>query len=229
VGVASSVVAASTTATAAAGSVTALATPSLALLAAKWIAVGMLGGLTLAGTASVFSDVASPRATPATTHAVRQGTVTRPNEPAEPTATPRRDVPPTRSDIQSRSWPAAAAPAKPAGVTKSAAPIEKPATIVAPASASLPAGQSLSQEIALIDGARRSLGAGDASGALQKLEDYAARLRTGTLDREAHLLRIDALSQAGQRAAALSLAKRYLESYPNDPHAPRLRALLIVP
>jgi hypothetical protein len=99
----------------------------------------------------------------------------------------------------------------------------------APASASLPDAQSLSREIAMIDTSRRALSSGNAASALAQLDQYAATLRTGTLDREAQLLRIDALVLSGQRASALVLAGRYLTSYPNDPHAARLRALSHAP
>lgn len=231
VGVSSTVVAASTTATAAPGTVTVLATPSLTMVAAKWLAVGTLSGLALAGTASVVSKVASPGATLLTTHSVRQeGAVTQVDGRAVTPGIPATDgeESPARNG-PTRSLPVVAAPTKPIAASKAAAPTKEPTTPAAPASASLPAAASLSREIALIDGARRSLAGGDLSGALQRLDDYMGLLRTGTLDREAQLLRIDALSQAGQRAVALSLAERYLDSYPNDPHAPRLRALLIAP
>lgn len=207
-GISSSVVAASTTASAAA--VTSAA-PSLALIAAKWVALGTLGGVALAGSASLVSDWSAPRAPVTAPQRVRStsaATAAPVTVSASPIveAAPEIVTPPSPKPIG----------AKPASITT---------TPSGPASASLPAAQSLSREIALIDGSRRALGAGNAAAALQQLDEYASLARTGTLDREAQLLRIDALSQSGQRAAALALAQRYLASYPNDPHAARLRAL----
>lgn len=68
--------------------------------------------------------------------------------------------------------------------------------------------------MATIDAARRALSAGDANGALAQLEQYYARERTGTLDREAQLLRIDALLGARRAARAYQLAEQYLARHP---------------
>lgn len=234
VGVSSSVVATSATATAAAGVGTAaLATPSLTLVAAKWLVVGTLGGFALAGTATIASDVATSgrtagepvRYVPAVRSAAAESETARTRPSESDAVTPSR----TEAETESDAGVAVAAPTKPASSTKLAAEATKISAPTAPASGSLPAAPSLSREIASIDGARLRLRSGDASGALQKLDEYAALVRTGTLEREAQLLRVDALTQSGQRDAALALAERYLASYPNDPHAARLRALVGAP
>lgn len=225
-GISSSVVAASTTATAAAGTgAAALAAPSLAVSIVKWVAIGTLGGLTLAGTVTWTRNSARPART--TSH-VGQPPTARTAGPLRP-ATRARETPASRIELAPRSDGSSDAevtltPSRPTRA-KAAEPLTngKPA---APASASLPAAPSLSREIALIDGARRRLSAGDAAGALRQLDDYAAAARTGTLDREAQLLRIDALMHSGERAAALPLVEHYLAIYPNDPHSARLRALV---
>lgn len=237
VGVSSSALFASTSATAAAGPAVALAAPSLSLVAAKWLAIGTLGGLALAGGATAVSDLTTPpdvspapRAVSHRTAFTDRGTgaeaalVDAPSPPAVRGGASRlggdgdaaRDVAAPAKAVPARSAKRAAAPAV------SAAP-------AAPASATLPTAHSLSREIALIDGARRDLGGGDASRALQKLNEYESLARTGTLDREAQLLRIDALSQSGQRALGRALAERYVATHPNDPHSARLRALLGAP
>jgi hypothetical protein len=206
-GLSASAIAASTTTAAAATVVTA----SAATVALKSLAVGTLVGLALAGGAAVVSDVT--RARPAIVSA--------------PKPSPEARAPELAPVVASESVPAPVAnpSATPPRPSKRVVEVTAP-TPSAPASASLPEGQSLSREIALIDGARRALIAGDVDGALAQLQDYDGRLRTGTLDREAQLLRIDALARAGQRGAARALAQRYLESYPSDPHAARLRALV---
>jgi hypothetical protein len=46
------------------------------------------------------------------------------------------------------------------------------------------------------------------------------------LEREATILRIDALLSQGDKAWAVRLARRYLEQFPRDPHAQRLEQLV---
>jgi hypothetical protein len=224
-GVGGSVVAASTSAAASAGVaaiVTPLVAPSLMLLVTKWVAVGMLGGLALASDASLISDPAARQhaATMAPRAAASAGSERVRVTPASPSPTP--EAPGVELEAQGMAPPAAAVVGKPAIGPKGR--LEMAALPpAAPTSASLPNAKSLSREIAMIDASRRALSSGSATAALAQLDEYAASLRTGTLDREAQLLRIDALT--GQRAAALALAERYLASYPNDPHAARLREL----
>jgi hypothetical protein len=238
VGVSLSVVTASTTATAAAGGATAaaLVTPSLTLLAAKWLVLGTLGGLALAAGATFASELAtsadeSPSASAARGEAAATSVRQRPNAPQNTTAlhSARAAAAVPRTEGSKDPIVALAVPSRPASVGKPSAQTATSAGRATPASASLPALQSLSREVAMIDGARRSLASADAAGALRQLDEYSAVMRTGTLDREAQLLRIDALTQSGQHAPALSLAERYLASYPNDPHAARLRALFAAP
>lgn len=227
-GVGGSLVAASTSAAASAGATAILApvvAPSLTVMVGKWVALGMLGGVALAGGASLVTAPATQvDATATATAAAKTTTAVSPANTASPTPGP--ELPSLEAEVQVA--PLATAERKPTPGSK--ARIEMTATAAAaPASASLPNAQSLSREIAMIDASRRALSSGNAAAALAQLDQYAASLRTGTLDREAQLLRIDALALAGQRAAALGLAERYLASYPNDPHAARLRELSRVP
>ncbi len=82
------------------------------------------------------------------------------------------------------------------------------------------------EEIALLDQARSALAGGDGKGALRHLATYSQRFPRGELSAEATLLRIEALAATGQRQAAESLARRYLATHPNSPHAKRLESLL---
>ncbi|RYZ07254.1 MAG: hypothetical protein EOO73_12880 [Myxococcales bacterium] len=209
---------AGSTATAAAATTT-VATAGAATVALKSLAVGTLIGLTLAGSATLASHLAAPAERASNPAAVR------PAVEAESQPAKRLPAPPIRPATSASATAATGTPQRaPQRVVAAAAPVPSAAS-----SARLPDGQSLSREIALIDGARRALTAGDAAAALRELDDHDRRARTGTLDREAQLLRIDALASAGRNDAARALAERYLVSYPNDPHAARLRALLAAP
>jgi hypothetical protein len=199
---------------------TAMVTPSLALMTAKWVAVGTLAGVTLAGGVNVI-----------TTHADAPSPVPR-------AAASRPRLPP------SKPVAAPAVMAEPAEVPEPAADLNPPVGVRSPVSAPaasgtlppaearhspamlLPERPDLTGEVANIDAARGALAAGHTGTALQQLERYYGRPRTGTLDREAQLLHIEALVRAGQTARAHQLAQQYLASHPQDPHAPRLRALL---
>jgi hypothetical protein len=90
---------------------------------------------------------------------------------------------------------------------------------------SLERASPLSVEVTAIDRARASLAAGAAARALSELAEYDRIRATGTLDREAWILRIDALVAVGRRHEAEALARSYLERFPRDAHTVRLREL----
>jgi hypothetical protein len=95
----------------------------------------------------------------------------------------------------------------------------------APASAppSATSGQ-LGREVMQMDRARAAFASGDAARSVAELDAFERLAQTGVLDREARVLRIDALRQLGRNAEARELARRYVRLYPNDAHAQRLRA-----
>lgn len=84
----------------------------------------------------------------------------------------------------------------------------------------------LAAELAIIDGARSALTRRDASGSLRQLDDYARQYPKGRLRSEATLLRIQALSASGNRAAAERLGKAELARSPNGPYARKIRSLI---
>lgn len=190
-------------------SASAVAAPSVALLVGKWIAVGTVAGLALAGGASALS---SPAAAPREQAAA-------PITVAPPAAAPAEQP---RAPVQNDTTSAvvAADTPEPSPASRSA----KPAPVAAPS----PEGR-LAREVAQIDAARQAVAAGNASAALSHLDQYSAPDRTTTLDREAQLLRIDALLLSGRKAEALRLAQGYLALHPGDPHSTRLRALVQAP
>lgn len=188
------------------------AAPGLALVAAKWVAVGVLGGGILAASAdlalspgrekasaakAVNVSVARRAEPPVAVAAPREGTAAKPLEPTESTES-------------------SAAPAGNAATTASGT-----APVAVPAGA--PSGQ-LGREVELIDRVRRALAAGNTSRALSELDAFARVANTGVLDREARVLRIQALREAGDATGARKLADQYLLDFPNDAHAIRLRA-----
>jgi hypothetical protein len=83
----------------------------------------------------------------------------------------------------------------------------------------------LTLELERIDRARAAVAAGAPERALDELSLYERVRTTGTLDREARVLRIDALLMLGRRDEARHLARGYLERFPKDAHATRLREL----
>ncbi|HEX2874349.1 MAG TPA: hypothetical protein VHP33_24010 [Polyangiaceae bacterium] len=182
------------------------AAPSLVLVAAKWVAVGVLGGGILAAGAdfALSPDREPERAPQAVSANVDLGNAAEPRPPA-PLVTPR--VAPTAS-------------AQPK-------PLNSPPTAAhgssAPPSASANASR-LGREVQLIDRARRALSVGNTSLALSELDAYQRIATTGVLDREARVLRIRALREGGDEAGARKLSDQYLRDFPGDPHAKRLQA-----
>jgi hypothetical protein len=85
---------------------------------------------------------------------------------------------------------------------------------------------ALAAELSALDAARARLDAGDPSGALSRLDDYTRSFPRGRLALEAEVLRIDALSRSGQRAAAEKRAATFLRRHPNSVLASRVRAYL---
>jgi len=82
---------------------------------------------------------------------------------------------------------------------------------------------ALAAELSALDAARTRLSSGDATGALTKLDDYARAYPRGRLVLEAEVLRIDALSKAGQKPQAKRRAEAFLRRHPNSVLATRVR------
>jgi hypothetical protein len=214
-----------TTATAAAGASSSLATglsgakgmsvvssataaqSGLGGMVAKWLVVGMASGGLVAGGASLLG----PREPAPSAHVRVSDPAVRPPESAKPPAT--------------RAWVEAAPPA--ANTETPAAPATPVPDEAQPSNQFRKGSGKLSREVELIDGARKAVAASDAQTALAALERYERVRETGTLDREARLLRIDALILRGDRPLASELARRYLQDFPNDAHAARLREFLV--
>jgi len=107
-----------------------------------------------------------------------------------------------------------------------ASPSEMPAPRVDARAAS---SGALSAELGVLDVARSKLGAGDARGALGVLDEYSRKYPRGRLGLEAEVLRIDALSRAGETATAKKRAEAFLKRHPKSVLAQRVRRYLDEP
>jgi hypothetical protein len=180
----------------------------------KWLGAGMLAGTVASGGAAiVYRGVTSSKApltapvmAPPVTHAPRTNTEL---------TTPRAEL---SAPAVSLDAPLAVPPEPSVALPR---PASEPAVGTLPQEAS-----ALAYEVALIDKARVSLRGGDARAALAALTRYDAERQTRVLDREAAVLRIEALRLAGRSSEAREQAQRYLDRYPADAHATGLRELI---
>jgi hypothetical protein len=130
---------------------------------------------------------------------------------------------------RARPEPRSAPSAAPSEVT----PIAPPVAVTAkplPSAAAVPvhsAPASLSDELSALKAASSALSAGDAKAALTALDRYDRVLKGQKLRAEATLLRIEALSHAGQTQAASALAQRFVEQNPGNPLVDRARSFVV--
>jgi TolA-binding protein len=86
--------------------------------------------------------------------------------------------------------------------------------------------ERLAEEVRSIDAARLHVSSGRAAAALALLDDYEKTFPKPGFAPEALYLRMEALKQLGQSAAARTIAERLARKYPNSPQAPRARQVL---
>jgi hypothetical protein len=119
--------------------------------------------------------------------------------------------------------------------TRSAEPLRATATPSAEPAPATPRKQpsppvrstppTLAEEVASLQHARAALASGDAARCLRELDAYDRVVKGQKLRSEATLLRVEALTRAGQNEAAAALARRFAEHNPNDPLVDRARKL----
>jgi outer membrane protein assembly factor BamD (BamD/ComL family) len=102
-----------------------------------------------------------------------------------------------------------------------AAPPEPPAVTPPPTPTS-----RLAEEVALLDTARDALSAGDLRAASAALATHLVEFQQGVLVPESEILRIEVHLGLGQGPAAVALATRFLERFPDNALAKRARTLL---
>ncbi len=180
------------------------AAPSVLSMVVKWFAIGAVSG----GVLATGSFAAQSRGVGPVVHGRSSLAQGHPARAAVRQAAPNPSAPASSASEETRPAPAV-----------SAAKIAQ-----APAPSGASDRGKLAREVESIDRVRRSLAAGDAAAALRELGRYERLVETHVLDREATVLRIEALAQSGQAERARALFETYLEKYPGDPHAARLRA-----
>ncbi len=167
--------------------------------AAKWLAIGALGG----GAVVALWLRGAPPQPGATAPAV--SVVAAPQTPAQPSAAPA---------------PVVEVPApEPSEVAVRHEARETPAKM----------RSTLAAEVALLDAVRRSLANGAHGDALRSLAHYERRFPQGLLASDAEVLTIEALIAKGDGGAARARAVRFLTKHPRDPHTARVRALAAKP
>jgi hypothetical protein len=182
----------------------------------KAVAVGVAGvGSVVAVGAAVVSRpepppaIVAPAPAPAPVEPVRHGTG-RVGARA-PVSPPVESSAPVASAVEP--------PPVPPLVARSAPPV---ATTPPPA----PQGSRLAAQIAAIDDAKRTLAAGDADGALRRVDAYDRAFPQGTLAAEASALRVEALARAGRLGEAREALARFRASYPGSPLLERLASVV---
>jgi hypothetical protein len=204
------------------------------LVVAKWLLIGALAGGVVSSAAVVATPprVEAPAPAPARAVATHDTAAASPlptRAPLPPAARETIDLSPTAQRMPEARAVAVSPAAKPPEPVPSQEPRTATSTAAEGTAPTVPASPDrsnpLREEVAMIDAARTALVARDSTTALSILNRYQADVSTHVLDREARLLRIDALSQSGDRVGAARLAQIYLNDFPNDPNAPRLRTL----
>jgi hypothetical protein len=180
-----------------------------ATLVVKWVGLGVLGGLGLAGVAEVTA-LPPPRA--AASHVQKRA-----DRVAQPASTIVRTAP--RALAVDSAEPELAVSAAP---TVLRAPVVEP-RVPAPVA---DVGTLLAAEVSYVDRARALLAAGQASQGLALLESYERQFREPRLLPEVLFLQLEAYERAGRHADARRAAQRLVASFPTSPHAGRARKLL---
>ena len=189
---------------AAAGTGTAAKTAVTTTLLFKWIGIGVVAGGVATGAAVGVSQFTG-----------------------EPQQMPAASASSATVEVSARTGQA---PHQTGGVPQlnpaAEEPVEAEAPSVARFTSPAAAPSGLASEISLLDRARSALDGGDTNAALAALDEHGAKYDTGALTEEAELLRLEALVQRRQTAAALSQGRAFLAAHPRSPHAGRVRRLM---
>lgn len=183
-------------------------------LFAKLTGVGVVAGGLAVGAAAVFTSMSeepTARNTPAVSAWLQ-----------EPSSTPVASA----STVSASEEEGLEAPPTVASAERKVrlAPAEPAPRVPVPVESSEPAPtNALAEELDLVERARAHLQAGRARDALRLLDRRDADHPRGVLGIEATVLRVEALVQLGDRAAARSIGEAFLKRHPRSPLAPRVR------
>jgi TolA-binding protein len=85
---------------------------------------------------------------------------------------------------------------------------------------------NLTEELSVLEEARRALSAKDYGLALKTLDAYSRRFPRRKMGSEATVLRIETLAAKGDEAAAGEIGRAFLRAQPRSPYAKRVRSLI---
>jgi hypothetical protein len=182
-----------------------------ATLLVKWIGIGVVSGVGIAGAAAV---VTGPSAT-------KQAIV------APSVVAPRVVV--AAAPVATEAAPPSVSPEPPAPEVAPAAAMPAPRVSVAlpaPELGESEQGVPLAAEVAFVDRARALLAAGQAEQGLSMLQGYEGRFPEARLLPEVLFLRLETCQRLGRTAEARASAQRLVDSFPKSPHASQARKLL---
>jgi hypothetical protein len=183
-----------------------------AALLAKWIGVGVVGGVGLAGAAAVATHPSRPAPV-----------ISNPAKPAPPSARGRAPVRPSASTAP----PMVAAPPTEQPGAPALAPAPR-SSVVSPREPApeLDVGAPLAAEVAYVDRARALLGGGHAEQGLALLERYEREFPQARLLPEVLFLEMEANERIGRASEVRRAAQRLVDGFPKSPHATRARTRL---
>jgi hypothetical protein len=212
-------------------------------VAVKWVGIAVVALSVAGASARVASKVPSARSPAAPASSVQNGAPSAPvatpplapaaMPPAAQAATPPPAVPPDSTPVvvatSTQPAPAHPRPVTPLVASAMAPPAQPPAEeIVATSPPTEPdvRAPDVRAEVSALGEARSALTRFDARKALERLEAYSREFPDGLLADEATILRIDALVQQREHAAAAALSRRYLDAHPRSPYATHLRSVI---
>ena len=173
---------------------------------AKWLGIGALGGVVVAGVAHEITPSAKAPAAPVT--------IAAPNAAVAPVETKQREAP--------KLEPAPTATAEPESPRVS----ETSPAFAPTQQAHEEGGVPLAAEVALVDRARAHLASGRAERALDELRAYEASFPEPRLLPEVLFLRMEAHLASGNPESARETAAQSVRLFPRSPHAARARVVL---
>jgi hypothetical protein len=224
-GVGAGAATATTAGAAAAASKGVLSSFGTAIVAAKWLGIGALGGVVVAGAAQLASSGPSDESAADARPVPVSANTEAPRAAPTPFTGPPATITPAASEA--KATPPAAETA--GAVTLQRAPASArellPAPPPGPSIGKFPEGK-LADEIALLDAARSALGAGDPTRCLSMLQTHGERFTAPRLSPEVRVLRIEALVALGKWEEARRLGREFLASHPESTHGQRVRTLL---
>jgi hypothetical protein len=184
----------------------------------KWIGIGVVGGGLAVGGAQEAMHLSTSRTQISMAVKGQEQATDKASRPARAylarLAEPPKAVEPAAAEVPEVADEALPEPEK-VDAPLAARPVTRRAN-----------GASLADEVAQLDRAREALHRGDLQQALEMLEQHDQQFGRALLGPEAMVLRIEALTQNGDKAGAAALANQFLAAYPTSPAANRVRSLL---